>query len=138
MVRAASGVLSARPSKSFPIKHDTALGTARGFANPTGACAASGWLSAQAPADFSETSDAGHYHLPVFPAEIAQWMEACEGKFIIDGTLGGGGHSELFLKAGASVLGVDRDPEALAHARARLMAFAERFHTWEGNFSQTP
>lgn len=65
-------------------------------------------------------------------------MEAGAGKFIIDGTLGGGGHSEIFLKAGATVLGVDRDPEALAHARARLMAFAERFHTWEGNFSQIP
>ena len=70
------------------------------------------------------------------PAEVVQWMEAGEGKFIIDGTLGGGGHSELFLKAGATVLGVDRDPEALAHARARLADFGDRFSTWEGNFSQ--
>ena len=44
--------------------------------NPTGACAASGWLSAQAPADFSDTADAGAYHLPVFPAEVAAWMAA--------------------------------------------------------------
>lgn len=63
-------------------------------------------------------------------------MAAGPDKFIIDGTLGGGGHSEVFLKTGARVLGVDRDPEALAHARARLACFGERFTTWEGNFSQ--
>jgi 16S rRNA (cytosine1402-N4)-methyltransferase len=63
-------------------------------------------------------------------------MAAGPEKFIIDGTLGGGGHSEIFLNAGARVLGVDRDPEALAHARARLAAFGDRFATWEGNFSR--
>ncbi len=65
-------------------------------------------------------------------------MAAGPGKFIIDGTLGGGGHSEIFLKAGARVLGVDRDPEALAHARTRLAAYGARFSTWEGNFSCLP
>ncbi len=63
-------------------------------------------------------------------------MAAGEGKFIIDGTLGGGGHSEIFLNSGARVLGVDRDPEALAHARARLAIHGDRFSTWEGNFSR--
>jgi len=136
MVRAASGWLSARPSRIFPTLQDDVLGTARSSAVPAGSCAASGWLSAQAPADFSEATDTRHYHLPVFPAEIAAWMEPAPGKFIIDGTLGGGGHSEIFLKSGATVLGVDRDPEALAHARARLAEFGERFSTWEGNFSR--
>jgi 16S rRNA (cytosine1402-N4)-methyltransferase len=42
----------------------------------------------------------------------------------------------MFLNAGATVLGIDRDPEALAHARARLGKFGDRFSTWEGNFSQ--
>ena len=41
-------------------------------------------------------------------------MAAGPDRFIIDGTLGGGGHSERFLEAGAGVLGIDRDPEALA------------------------
>ncbi|GAA5479611.1 ribosomal RNA small subunit methyltransferase H [Haloferula helveola] len=62
-------------------------------------------------------------------------MAAGSGKFIIDGTLGGGGHSEMFLEAGARVLGIDRDPEALAHAQARLSKYGERFSTWQGNFS---
>ncbi len=63
-------------------------------------------------------------------------MAATPAAFIIDGTLGGGGHSEIFLATGARVLGVDRDPEALAHARERLVRFGTRFDTWEGNFSQ--
>jgi 16S rRNA (cytosine1402-N4)-methyltransferase len=136
MARAAPGWLSARPSSIFLSAQDGALGTARRFVDQTDACAAPGWLSAQAPVDFSETVAAGDYHLPVFPAEVAEWMAPGPDKFIIDGTLGGGGHSEIFLKAGARVLGVDRDPEALAHARARLAAFGGRFSTWEGNFSR--
>ncbi len=78
----------------------------------------------------------GGYHLPVLPAEIIGWSAAGADTFVIDGTLGGGGHSELFLKTGARVMGVDRDPEALAHARARLAPFGDRFTSWEGNFSQ--
>jgi 16S rRNA (cytosine1402-N4)-methyltransferase len=134
MVRAASRWLSARPSPNFLSRQDAAPGTVSRFVDQTDACAAPGWLSAQAPVSFSQIAP-GDYHLPVFPAETAEWMAAAEGKFIIDGTLGGGGHSEIFLKAGARVLGVDRDPEALAHARARLAPFGERFSTWEGNFS---
>ncbi|MFT4176644.1 MAG: 16S rRNA (cytosine(1402)-N(4))-methyltransferase RsmH [Luteolibacter sp.] len=85
---------------------------------------------------FSAPSDGGGYHLPVFPAEIVEWMAPDETKLIIDGTLGGGGHSEMFLQAGARVIGIDRDPEALAHARQRLAGFGSRFSTFEGNFSQ--
>jgi len=78
----------------------------------------------------------GGYHLPVLPDEVIGWSGAGPDTFVIDGTLGGGGHSELFLKTGARVLGVDRDPEALAHARARLASFGSRFTSWEGNFSR--
>ncbi len=39
---------------------------------------------------------------------------------MVDGTLGGGGHAALFREAGAAVLGIDRDPLALAAARRRL------------------
>ncbi|WP_226895469.1 16S rRNA (cytosine(1402)-N(4))-methyltransferase RsmH [Luteolibacter marinus] len=75
------------------------------------------------------------YHLSVLPDEVSEWMNAREGMQIIDGTLGGGGHSESLLKAGASVLGVDRDPEALAYATRRLAAYGDRFRTWQGNFA---
>jgi 16S rRNA (cytosine1402-N4)-methyltransferase len=136
MVRTASGWLSARPSLDFSTGQTSTLGTAERSANPTDTCAAPGWLSAHAPGFFMTAPEMGHYHLPVFPDETLEWSGAGEGKFVIDGTLGGGGHSELFLKAGARVLGVDRDPEALAHARERLAVFGSRFTWWEGNFSK--
>lgn len=101
--------------------------------------AATGWFAARSLPLNSFHQSAGddlpHYHLSVLPAETVDWMAAGPGKFIIDGTLGGGGHTELFLRAGARVLGVDRDPEALAHARQRLAGFGDRFETWQGNFA---
>jgi 16S rRNA (cytosine1402-N4)-methyltransferase len=89
-------------------------------------------------ASASESFSPEDYHLPVLPAEVLEMMDAGPGKFIIDGTLGGGGHSELLLNTGASVLGVDRDPEALAHASERLSGFGSRFQTFQANFSEIP
>lgn len=58
------------------------------------------------------------YHLPVLAREIEA---AARGvRRAVDGTLGGGGHAALLRAAGAEVLGIDRDPDALAAARARL------------------
>jgi 16S rRNA (cytosine1402-N4)-methyltransferase len=136
MVRAASGWLSARPSQTFIETQDAALGTARQLVDNPGVRAASGWLSARTPDAFPDAAPGEQYHLPVMPGEVVEWMQPAAGKFIIDGTLGGGGHSRMFLEAGAEVLGIDRDPEALAHARARLAEFGNRFATWEGNFAQ--
>ena len=150
-VRAASGWLSAWHPFQFLAGRLKLLGTVLHSSFRTMARAASGWLSAlpsdifscDAAADpvrvpafhFSAAEAPEHYHLPVFPQEVIEWMEPGQDKFIIDGTLGGGGHSELFLQGGARVLGVDRDPEALQHAGQRLAAHGSRFSTWEGNFS---
>ncbi len=59
------------------------------------------------------------------------------GKVIIDGTLGGGGHTEALLARGATVVGVDRDPVALAAATSRLGA-NPRFQARAGNFGELP
>ena len=133
--RAAPGWLSARARVSLFPKHSQgrALGTVSGF-DLSDVVAAPGWLSASASEDFSPTG----YHLPVLADEVVEYMAAGPGKFIIDGTLGGGGHSELLLNTGANVLGVDRDPEALAHAGERLSGFASRFSTFQANFSEIP
>lgn len=53
---------------------------------------------------------------------------------IVDGTLGGGGHSEALLEAGFRVVGVDRDPLALAAATARLARFGDSFRAVQGEF----
>jgi len=127
MARAASGWLSARLSwlsKSCDVSREV---------SPiTGKAACMAMSEANSP---DELQDKGKYHLPVLPAEVSEWMAAKPSDFIIDATLGGGGHSEMFLKAGAEVLGVDRDPEALEHTRTRLAGYGSRFSTWEGNFS---
>lgn len=61
-------------------------------------------------------------------------LNPSEGRVIVDGTLGGGGHSEALLERGATVVGIDRDPSALAAARARLARFGDRFRAVQGRF----
>ena len=80
--------------------------------------------------------ESGAYHVPVMRAEVGAWMGAGPEQLIVDGTLGGGGHSEVFLESGARVVGIDRDPEALAHARTRFACYGNRFSGWEGNFAR--
>lgn len=121
-----------------------AIGTARPSVHSHTAVRAAfhGWLAVRRPENFmvagaadDGSSSGTGYHVSVLPEEVSEWMAASEGKFIIDGTLGGGGHSEAFLLAGARVLGIDRDPEALAFASRRLARFGDRFRTWQGNFA---
>jgi 16S rRNA (cytosine1402-N4)-methyltransferase len=59
-----------------------------------------------------------HYHTPVLAAAVREWAQG--GTRAVDATLGGGGHAEIFLGLGGRVLGIDRDPDAIAAARLRL------------------
>jgi len=53
------------------------------------------------------------------------------GATLVDATLGAGGHSERFLErySGLHVIGLDRDPQALAIAGERLATFGDRLTT---------
>lgn len=55
----------------------------------------------------------------------------------MDATLGAGGHAEALLDAGPEIrlLGLDRDPDALALARGRLARFGGRAELVRGNFA---
>ena len=58
------------------------------------------------------------FHVPVLLAPI---LTAARGaRRAVDATLGDGGHSAALLDQGIEVLGIDRDPDALAVSRARL------------------
>lgn len=57
---------------------------------------------------------------------------------VLDCTLGGGGHSQALLEAGVkTVVGVDRDPDALAAASRRLESYAHasRFSAVQANYA---
>ncbi len=55
----------------------------------------------------------------------------------IDGTFGGGGYSRAILEAAdCSVLGIDRDPDAIARGAALVAQFAGRLTLVQGTFSQ--
>ena len=75
------------------------------------------------------------YHAPVLAPRILELL--ADARTVLDGTLGGGGHSAMLLEAGKTVVGLDRDPEALAVARARLAAAEQegRFRAVEGNYA---
>jgi len=77
------------------------------------------------------------YHVPVMPDEVVALLRPAPGLLLLDGTLGGGGHSERFLEAGAEVIGLDQDPDALAEAGNRLARFGSRLRLVEANF-RTP
>jgi 16S rRNA (cytosine1402-N4)-methyltransferase len=82
------------------------------------------------------TNFASAYHAPVLAAEVLEFVG--DAKTALDGTLGGGGHSEAMLAHGvSSVVGVDRDPAAIATARARLASYenAGRFVAVQGNYA---
>ena len=67
------------------------------------------------------------YHVPVLAAAVRAWAEG--GRRAVDATVGGGGHAALLREAGAEVLAADRDPEAIAAARAVLGEDGIRYST---------
>ena len=67
-----------------------------------------------------------------------EWLCPERGGFFVDATIGAGGHAEALLErggAGLRLLGIDRDPDALALARRRLARFSSRVEFREGDFS---
>jgi 16S rRNA (cytosine1402-N4)-methyltransferase len=79
-------------------------------------------------------------HVPVLLDEVLAALDVGPDKVIIDATFGAGGYTRRFLDAGATVHAFDRDPDAIASARAnperwpelsgeppRLLLHARRF-----------
>lgn len=76
-------------------------------------------------------------HVPVLVDEVVFLLRARRAGWVVDGTVGLGGHAEQLLDASATgtrLLGLDGDDEALARARARLARFGERARLTHGNF----
>ena len=76
-------------------------------------------------------------HLPVLADEVTFLLRPRRGGWVVDGTIGMGGHAERLLEAGGEatrVLGIDSDPEALERARRRLARFGDRVRLRQGSF----
>ncbi len=76
--------------------------------------------------------DFSSLHVPVLLDRCIELLEPAvsrPGAIAVDGTLGMGGHTEALLTRfeGLTVIGIDRDPEALAIAGQRLERFGSRF-----------
>jgi len=79
----------------------------------------------------------GFHHLSVLAREVIEQLAPRPGGIYLDGTLGGGGHSELILeKIGPDglLIGIDRDQSALAAASERLRRFGSSFKPLQGSF----
>ncbi len=70
-------------------------------------------------------------HETVLLHESIDGLDIHEGDVFVDGTLGGGGHSEEVAKEWGdkvSIVGIDRDADALERSRARLDPFSSRLY----------
>lgn len=75
-------------------------------------------------------------HVPVLLDAIVDAVSPVSGVWV-DGTFGAGGYSRGLLEAGAArVIGIDRDPEALARAEAWAGDFAGRLELRAGRFGE--
>lgn len=77
-------------------------------------------------------------HVSVLAREVIEFLKPEPGKRYLDGTLGGGGHTERILIESSPdglVLGLDRDDEALAAARHHLSHFGARLSARQASFA---
>src|SRR5213596_4287980 len=74
------------------------------------------------------------YHRPVLQREVLGLLKPKPGLLIMDGTCGGGGHTEALLESGADVLALDQDPDAVRHVTERLAHLGRRIIVRQANF----
>lgn len=82
-------------------------------------------------------------HVPVMLDRIVELLAPALGEpgaVVVDGTLGLAGHAQALLAAAphARLVGLDRDPQALAAARERLTPFSERIELVQAVYDELP
>ncbi|MFH2035154.1 MAG: 16S rRNA (cytosine(1402)-N(4))-methyltransferase RsmH [Candidatus Zixiibacteriota bacterium] len=79
------------------------------------------------------------YHTPVMPEETAQLLLSFETEVVLDLTCGGGGHLKYFsdrLSKGATLIGIDRDIEAVTAAAKILKAAPQKIELVNNSFNR--
>lgn len=80
-------------------------------------------------------------HIPVMVKEVITYLNCLPGKTFVDGTLGGGGHAQAILEAigpDGCLIGIDRDPDAIAYARKSLHRFKPNIQVFHDDFIHLP
>jgi 16S rRNA (cytosine1402-N4)-methyltransferase len=80
-------------------------------------------------------------HVPVMVNEVIDYLNCSPGKTYVDGTLGGGGHAKAILEAigpDGFLLGIDRDPDAIAHTGKSLHSFKPNVQIFHEDFTHLP
>jgi 16S rRNA (cytosine1402-N4)-methyltransferase len=87
--------------------------------------------------DETDIGPVGAAHVPVLVGLVVGGLRPRPGARLVDATIGLGGHAEALLAASPDtlLLGIDRDPAALAKAQARLAPYAARVTLREGSFA---
>jgi 16S rRNA (cytosine1402-N4)-methyltransferase len=76
-------------------------------------------------------------HAPVMLAEVLTALQVKAGDVIVDGTFGGGGYTRAILEsADCKVIGLDRDPDAVARGKTLEQEMVGRFEIVETQFSK--
>jgi 16S rRNA (cytosine1402-N4)-methyltransferase len=76
-------------------------------------------------------------HVPVMLPEVLEALAPRDGAHYVDGTFGGGGYASAILEAAdCRVLGIDRDPAAIARGQALVERFGGRLTLVQGEFSR--
>jgi len=76
-------------------------------------------------------------HVPVMLTEVLEALAPRDGARYVDGTFGGGGYASAILEAAdCRVLGIDRDPAAIARGQALVERFGGRLTLVQGEFSR--
>ena len=76
-------------------------------------------------------------HVPVMLSEVLEALSPRDGAHYVDGTFGGGGYASAILEAAdCRVLGIDRDPDAIARGQALVERFGGRLTLVQGEFSR--
>lgn len=75
-------------------------------------------------------------HIPVLVRPVITFLQPRNGGVYIDGTFGAGGYARAILACpGSTVLGIDRDPSAVAMSAGLVDACGGRLTVAEGRFS---
>ena len=77
-------------------------------------------------------------HIPVLTGEAIEWLAIKPSGIYLDATIGAGGHSLRILErlTTGQLIGIDRDPQAIAIAQERLFAYKQQLRIEQENFAQ--